>query len=158
METHILEIGTKSHQETFSWGKRLSTLLNRGDVVALYGALGSGKTVFAQGICAGLDVQDYVTSPSFTLIQEYEGRIPVYHFDFYRLESLEQVETLDIDGYMMAGGLCIIEWAEKGEPLLPHERFSVTLKRFEEKGKHLGDERLIRIEAPMGRSLSELQM
>ena len=83
MEREVLEIVSGSREETFGWGRRLADLLEVGDVVALYGELGSGKTVFAQGVCEGLEVREYVTSPSFTLIHEYEGRIRVFHFDFY---------------------------------------------------------------------------
>ena len=157
MERDVLEIVTTSHQETFQWGKQLSKILDKGDVVALYGELGSGKTVFIQGVCAGLDVKDYVTSPSFTLIQEYGGRIPVFHCDFYRLESPDQIEDLDIQGFIMAGGITIIEWAERGEALLPDKRISVTLERIKENGNLVVGQRLIRIMGPQGLGLSDLK-
>lgn len=158
MERDILEIVSTSHQETFKWGEQLANLLDKDDIVALVGELGSGKTVFTQGICAGLHVRDDVTSPSFTLVQEYEGRIPVFHFDFYRLETPLEVEDLDIDGYMMAGGICIIEWAERGEPLLPKDRISVTLDRIIKNGNLSVGNRMIRITGPKGRGLLDLRL
>ena len=98
-------------------------------MVALTGDMGSGKTVFVQGICAGLKVEEMVTSPSFTLIHEYHGVFPVYHFDFYRLNSTEEIESLDLEYYYQLRGICLIEWAERGDGLLPEARLSVTLIR-----------------------------
>ena len=143
-----LEIVSASHEETFDWGKRLAGILTNGDVIALYGELGSGKTVFTQGVCTGLGVEDYVTSPSFTLVQEYRGRLSVAHFDFYRLESAEDIEGLDIDGYLMADGVCIIEWAERGELFLPQSRISVYIDRMIEGGVISINERKIRLTGP----------
>lgn len=158
METDVLRVVSNDRDETYGWGKKLSGLLKIGDVIALYGELGTGKTVFAQGVCAGLDVYDYVTSPTFTLVQEYTGRMPVFHFDFYRVESLSEIEDLDIDGYMMAGGVCIVEWAEKGEALLPESRISVVLDRIAENGSVAVDKRSIRLTGPKGRGLSDLKL
>ena len=97
----------------------LGGLLKTGDVVALIGDLGSGKTCLIQGICAGLDVEDDVTSPTFTLINEYRGRIPVAHVDLYRLEDAESVLDLGYDEYIDGDGVCLIEWADKFPDLLP---------------------------------------
>jgi tRNA threonylcarbamoyladenosine biosynthesis protein TsaE len=157
MEWDRKNILSKSHQDTHEWGKRLAALLKSGDVIALFGDLGTGKTTFTQGVCAGLDVTQGVTSPSFTLIQEYEGRLPVFHFDFYRLESVAEIEDLDIDSYLMAGGVCIVEWAERGEPLLPEDRISVMFDRVSRNGDFSVHERTIRIVVPRGRGLMSLR-
>lgn len=110
---------TTSPAETQEFGRMLGGLLKTGDVVALIGDLGSGKTCLIQGICAGLDVEDDVTSPTFTLINEYRGRIPVAHVDLYRLEDAESVLDLGYDEYIDGDGVCLIEWADKFPDLLP---------------------------------------
>ena len=110
---------TASPAETQAFGRMLGGLLKTGDVVALIGELGSGKTCLIQGICAGLDVEDDVTSPTFTLINEYRGRIPVAHVDLYRLEDAESVLDLGYDEYIDGDGICLIEWADKFPDLLP---------------------------------------
>ena len=154
-EIHIVSNG---YEETLGIGRRLAGLLTGGDVVALYGELGSGKTVLAKGICVGLGISDDVTSPTFTLIQEYTGPLRVFHFDFYRIKSPGEVEDLDIDGYIMAGGVCIVEWAEKGDALLPEGHVSVTLDRIEENGSYSVNKRSIRLAGPQGRGLSDLKL
>ena len=156
MEINVLEIVSKSQEETFELGKRLGAYLKENDVVALYGELGSGKTVFAQGICSGLDVKDYVTSPSFVLVQEYQGRLKVFHFDFYRLHSPLEIENLDIDSYLQSDAVSIIEWPELGEAYLPEERISVTFNRLEEDGKVVIGKRLIRFAVPKRKDLPNL--
>ncbi len=94
------------------------------DVVCLTGSLGAGKTTLIQGIAEGIGVRDYVTSPTFIIINEYQGRIPFFHIDLYRLDNVDQIEDLGIEEYFTRGGACVIEWAEKlGElkPKLCHE-------------------------------------
>lgn len=144
-------IGSESREDTLKAGEAFSRRLVPGDVVALTGELGSGKTVFIQGVCAGLGVREPVTSPTFTLLQEYAGRFRVFHFDFYRLESVEAVAGLDLTAAFEAGGVCLIEWAERGGPLLPPDRFEVELGPVFEGGRPLPDSRRIRILAPAGR-------
>lgn len=151
-----MEIVSRSPEETFDWGRRLAGLLRKGDVVALYGELGSGKTVFVQGVCAGLGVEAYVTSPSFVLVQEYGGRVGVVHVDFYRLTSPEEVEGLGMDEYFDGERVCLIEWVERGEKLLPGERFSVRLEWVVEGGEVAVGKRLIRLDGPGDRGLSSL--
>ena len=157
MGRDAVEIVTHSSEETFRCGERLSGSLCGGDVVALYGELGSGKTVFTQGVCAGLDVVEVVTSPSFTLIQEYNGRMKVFHFDFYRLESEREVEDLDVYGYLDAGGVSIVEWAERGEALLPEDRISVHFDRVVENGCIAQDKRRLRFDGPQSKGLLGLK-
>jgi tRNA threonylcarbamoyladenosine biosynthesis protein TsaE len=151
MDAGMLEILTDSREKTHAVGRAMAGFLEAGDVVALTGGLGSGKTVFAQGICAGLDVEDFVTSPTFTLIQEYKGRMPVHHFDFYRLETSAEIADLDLPGYFQAGGVCLIEWAERGREFLPEGYFTVELGRVFENGRPVEESRRIRIIDPLGR-------
>ncbi len=131
MKNRIFHALSHSREETFSLGERLSIGLQANDVVALSGDLGSGKTVLIQGICHGLGVTDYVTSPTFTLIQEYSGKFPVYHFDFYRLDRIDQIENLGLDLYFESDGIALIEWAERGDPLLPRDAVHIQIDRDE---------------------------
>jgi tRNA threonylcarbamoyladenosine biosynthesis protein TsaE len=124
----VMSATTRSEAETVQMGAEFSRQLQQGDVVALYGELGSGKTQFVKGICQGLDVSEYVTSPTFTIINEYHGRLRVYHFDFYRIESLEEIYDLGFEEYLDNASICVIEWAEVAEKLLPPKRYEVVLK------------------------------
>ena len=126
---NLLEWVSNNWHETYRLGEKLAQFLHAGDVVALSGELGTGKTVMIKGICNGLHVKEPVTSPSFTLVQEYSGRIPVFHFDFYRLEIIHEIEKLDLDYYFQMDGVCLIEWGEKGEPLLPKETLFIRIDR-----------------------------
>ena len=104
-------------------------LLTGGDVVSLIGELGAGKTTLTQGIADGLGVSKecYVTSPTFTLINEYRGRVPVYHLDFYRVDSPSEVENLGLEEYFQGNGVAVVEWAEKIKTFLPKEYLMVVL-------------------------------
>ena len=155
MEWDIVETMTKSDTETFQLGTLLATLLKTGDVIALYGNLGSGKTVFAKGICVGLGVKGHVTSPSFTLIQEYHARLPVTHIDFYRLDSRAEIEDLGLD-YYFENGVSLIEWAERGEVFIPAKHFSIYFDRIMEDHRIAEFYRKIKISGPRGRGLREL--
>ncbi|MEW6378315.1 MAG: tRNA (adenosine(37)-N6)-threonylcarbamoyltransferase complex ATPase subunit type 1 TsaE [bacterium] len=128
-----LIIFTLSPQETHDLGKVLGELLgessSRGQLVALSGNLGAGKTCLVQGILRGLKVQDrYLTSPTFTLINEYGGTVPVYHFDVYRLASPQELEELGYEEYFFGQGVTLVEWAEKIEDLLPEDHLTVVLE------------------------------
>lgn len=124
---------TRSAAETGRLGERLARLLKPGEVIGLCGDLGSGKTCLAQGICRGLGVKDYVTSPTFILINEYPGRlggqeVMVYHFDLYRLRGVEELEALGAEEYFYGSGICLVEWAERAGGLLPARRWEVVLE------------------------------
>lgn len=113
---------TTSHSpaETFALGEKLASSLRAGDVLALDGDLGAGKTHFIKGIAAGLGHTGDVTSPTFTLVHEYTGgRLPLYHFDFYRLETDDDALRIGLDDYLASGGIVAIEWAGKFHALLP---------------------------------------
>ena len=136
----FLEIRLNNLEETEEFGIKLGKILKSGDIVCLNGDLGAGKTTLTKSICLGLGVEEYITSPTFTLINQYKGRVPVYHFDVYRLENVDELYDLGFDEYFYGNGVCIIEWAERIEKLLPRERLVLDIKR----GKDM-DERVINI-------------
>ncbi len=117
---------TQSEQETINLGSEFAkTKLKAGDVVALFGDLGSGKTRFVQGICKGFGITEHVASPSFTIVNEYNtGSLKIYHFDFYRVKSIDEIVDIGFDDYINADGICVIEWAERVTGLLG-SRFEV---------------------------------
>lgn len=122
-------------------GATFARRLQPGDVVALLGDLGSGKTCFTRGVCAGLGVREHVASPTFVLMNVYHGlSLTVYHFDFYRITTLRQVRDLGFEEFLIGSGVCIIEWAERAAELLPVNRFDVRFDLGENE-----NERLIRI-------------
>jgi tRNA threonylcarbamoyladenosine biosynthesis protein TsaE len=110
---------SKSAEESIELGKKIGTFLVANDVVALTGTLGAGKTTLIQGIAEGIGVKDYVTSPTFIIINEHQGRIPFFHVDLYRLNDVGEIEDLGIEEYFERGGACVIEWAEKLKELKP---------------------------------------
>ena len=121
------EIHTSSPRETELLGESIGRALEPGMVVALIGELGAGKTTLTKGIARGLEVPDLVHSPTFTLIHEHKGRLPVYHFDLYRLDTIEQIEDLGYEDYFYGSGVTIVEWAEKIESLLPEDHLEVSI-------------------------------
>jgi len=123
-----MDFVTHTEKETARLGEDLARRLGGGDVVACYGDLGSGKTRFIQGVCRGLGVKEHVASPTFTIVNEYEGRRErVIHFDFYRIRSSVEIVDLGFEEYLASGGICLIEWAEKAGDLLPEKRYEVHL-------------------------------
>ena len=120
---------THTEAETARLGEDLSLSLAAGDVVACYGDLGSGKTRFIQGVCRGLGVREHVASPTFTIVNEYAAlRGPVFHFDFYRIRTTAEILDIGFEEYLAGSGICLIEWAEKAEELLPPRRVEVRLE------------------------------
>jgi tRNA threonylcarbamoyladenosine biosynthesis protein TsaE len=117
---------TRSAAETRALGARLARGLRAGDVIALVGELGAGKTVFAQGVVEGLGGGEEAASPSFTLVNVYEAALPVYHLDFYRLAGEEDVESLGFRDYLGAGGVVLVEWADRCPDSLPGNRLEIT--------------------------------
>ena len=120
---------TNNPEETKCLGKKIGELLKQGNVVALIGNLGAGKTVIANGLCAGLGVKEgYITSPTYTIINQYDGRIPVYHIDLYRLNNSKELYNLGWDEYIYGYGACIIEWADKAREMLSEEYLMVKIE------------------------------
>jgi len=130
---------SKSPRETIRLGRALGSLLQAGDVVCLIGDLGSGKTCLAQGIAQGLEIDPSqgVTSPTFTLIHEFLGRLPLYHFDLYRLRGPEELWDLGPEEYFYGQGVTVIEWAEKARGIVPGERLDIELKRVGENEREI---------------------
>jgi tRNA threonylcarbamoyladenosine biosynthesis protein TsaE len=122
-----LEIISRNPEETQKIGGQLGKLALPGDNLLLVGDLGAGKTCLAQGIARGLNIKEYAASPSFVLIRELKGRLPLYHIDFYRLENLEEIAELGLDDYLYGHGVCLVEWAEKGLNLLPPEHLLIEI-------------------------------
>lgn len=128
-------IETHDPEETFEVGRTIGMNAKSGQIYTLTGDLGVGKTVFTQGVAAGLGITEPVNSPTFTIIQEYEdGRLPFYHFDVYRIGDLEEMEEIGYDDYFFGQGICLIEWAELIEEILPEKRIEVTIEKDLEKG------------------------
>ena len=128
-------IETYSAKETFDFGEKLALNAKSGDVFTLEGDLGCGKTVLSQGFAKGLDVKDNICSPTFTIIQEYySGRLPFYHFDVYRISDVEEMDEVGFDDYVYGDGVCLIEWANIIEEILPKNRIEVVIEKDLEKG------------------------
>ena len=123
-----LELITTSPEETQCIGHRLGELVEPGDVFLLVGELGAGKTCLTQGIARGLGIQDYASSPSFVIMRELYGRLPLYHIDLFRLERLEEISDLGLDDYLYGNGVSVIEWADRGLGLLPEEHLLIEIE------------------------------
>ena len=118
---NTFELISHNPAETHRLGARIGRLALPGDIFLLVGKLGAGKTCLTQGIARGLGIKEYTPSPSFVLIREFYGRLPLYHIDLYRLDHLEEIADLGLDDYLYGQGICVIEWAEKGLSLMPLE-------------------------------------
>lgn len=126
---------THCPQETFSIGQQLGREAASGQVYTLIGDLGVGKTVFTQGVAAGLGISGPVNSPTFTIMQIYEeGRLPFYHFDVYRIGDVEEMDEIGYEDYFYGDGVCLIEWADLIREILPQRYYRITIKKDLEKG------------------------
>ena len=128
-----MEFHTRCEAETEALGARLAAVLSPGAVVAYRGGLGMGKTAFTRGLARGLGYKGRVTSPTFTIVNEYEGgRLPLFHFDMYRLEGADALFDIGWEDYLDRGGVCAVEWSELAEEALPPETVFVTIARSPE--------------------------
>lgn len=128
-------IETTSWEETYDLGRKMGQEAKPGEVYTLVGDLGVGKTVFTQGVAAGLGITEPVNSPTFTIVQEYEqGRIPFYHFDVYRIGDVEEMDEIGFEDYVYGEGLTMIEWANLIQELLPMNRKDILIEKDLEKG------------------------
>jgi tRNA threonylcarbamoyladenosine biosynthesis protein TsaE len=143
---HTHRLSTHGPEETHALGERLGELLQAGDVVTLSGELGAGKTALAQGIGAGLGVTEPVSSPTFALVHEYRGRVPVWHLDTYRVRTLDELIDLSWQDVLNGGGVVLVEWPERIAAGLPAERLEILLAYGE------GDTREITLTALGGRA------
>lgn len=122
-----MNINTHSPEETQELGKRIGEIALAGDVFLLSGNLGAGKTCFTQGLAWGLGIEGYAMSPTFVIVRELYGRLPLYHIDLYRLDRIEETTDLGLDDYIYGQGVCVIEWAEKALNILPEEHLLIEI-------------------------------
>ena len=128
-------IETRSPEETFALGEKLGREAKPGQIYTLNGDLGTGKTVFTQGFAAGLGITEPVNSPTFTILQVYEeGRMPFYHFDVYRIGDVEEMDEIGYEDYFYGDGVCLIEWANLIEEILPEHYTEIKIEKDLEKG------------------------
>jgi len=123
-------IETRNPEETYALGRSIGQQAKTGQIYTLTGDLGVGKTVFSQGLAKGLGIEDVISSPTFTIIQIYEeGRIPLYHFDVYRIGDIEEMEEIGYEDYFFGKGVCLIEWAEVIAELIPEEVIEIIIEK-----------------------------
>lgn len=124
-----------SGEETFKLGEKIGKEAKPGAVYALLGDLGVGKTVFTQGVAAGLGIKEPICSPTFTIVQVYEnGRLPFYHFDVYRIGDVEEMDEIGYEDYFYGEGICFVEWANLVEEIMPPETVTIRIEKDLEKG------------------------
>ncbi|HEX79364.1 MAG TPA: tRNA (adenosine(37)-N6)-threonylcarbamoyltransferase complex ATPase subunit type 1 TsaE [Dehalococcoidia bacterium] len=143
------ELISHSPDDTIKIGTRIGGLAASGDIFLLTGSLGTGKTCLTQGIARGLGIEEYTQSPSFVLVRQLYGRLPLYHIDLYRLDNIGEVADLGLDDYLYGEGVCVVEWAEKGLKLLPQEHMTIEIS-------YLGDTERSLILKPGSRRYQEL--
>ena len=124
---NTLKFITHSVEQTQKVGISIGKLAEPGDLFLLIGDLGAGKTCLTQGIAYGLDIQEYTLSPSFVIMRELHGRMPLYHMDFYRLENIAEISDLGLDDYLFGKGVCVIEWANRGLTVLPEDHLLIGI-------------------------------
>ena len=125
----MMKFRTDSADDTAELGRKLGSMLQRGDNVCLIGDLGSGKTAFTGGLAKGLGISGYITSPTFTIVKEYEGRLPLYHFDVYRISDVDEMLDTGYYEYIDGDGVTVIEWADLIKEILPSERIEVHIEK-----------------------------
>ena len=135
-----MTICSECERDTVLAGEGLGKKLRPGDVVAFYGDLGAGKTAFIRGVAKGLGIEARVSSPTFTIVNEYMGPVPLFHFDMYRLRSSDELFEIGWEDYLERGGVCCVEWSERVEDMFPENTVRVKIEKTGESG------RLIRIE------------
>ncbi|MEK6645343.1 MAG: tRNA (adenosine(37)-N6)-threonylcarbamoyltransferase complex ATPase subunit type 1 TsaE [Candidatus Firestonebacteria bacterium] len=119
---------SKSPSETFKIGYKIGKSLNKPQVLALIGELGAGKTCIIKGIAKGFGVKEIITSPTFIIMKVYNGRLPLYHFDLYRIKNINELFNIGYEEYFYSDGICVVEWADKAENLLPDNTIIIKLK------------------------------
>jgi tRNA threonylcarbamoyladenosine biosynthesis protein TsaE len=132
-----MKLISHSPEETQRLGKELGQLAQAGDVILLVGNLGAGKTCLTQGIAWGLDIDGYARSPSFVVVNEYKGRLPMYHIDLYRLDNIAEIADLGLDDYLYGHGLCVVEWADKALDLMPPQNLLIKIDLLDENERKL---------------------
>lgn len=131
---------TQSQEETFSLGVELGKKAKPGEIFALIGNLGTGKTILAKGIAKGLGIDEEITSPTFTLLEVYESDIPLYHFDLYRISDNTELENLFFEEYWFGNGVSVIEWADRAMKRLPKDIYIITLEYIDKNRRRIAIE------------------
>lgn len=134
---------SSSPEDTEKIGQCLGSVAKKGYIICLVGDLGVGKTEFVKGLAKGLEVEDYITSPTFTIVNEYMGRLPLYHFDVYRIDHVDEMYEIGYEEYFFGEGVTVIEWADLISEIIPEENITVTITKDLEMGE---DYRNIKIE------------
>lgn len=124
-----MEYISKNYEETQKIASDFAKTLKSGDVICMYGDLGAGKTAFVQGLAKGLQIHEPITSPTFTIVNEYEGSLPLYHFDVYRTADSDEMYEIGYEEYIDGDGVSVIEWAELISDILPDDRYEVTVSK-----------------------------
>ena len=127
-----MEFVVTTVEETYKIGELIGALVNSGDIICLIGDLGTGKTHLTKGIAKGLGIEDHVTSPTFTIVNEYTGRLKLYHFDVYRVNDPDEIEAIGFDEYIFSDAVSIIEWANYIEELIPPNNLTITIEKLPE--------------------------
>lgn len=128
-------IETHNSNETYNLGYEMGSKIEPGQIICLLGDLGVGKTVFTQGFAKGLGIQEPICSPTFTIVQEYhEGRLPFYHFDVYRIGDVSEMDEIGYEEYFFSNGVCLVEWGNLIQELMPKETITVSIEKSLEKG------------------------
>lgn len=123
-----------NEEDTLSLAKKIGETAQKGDLFCLIGDLGVGKTIFSKGFALGLEIQDHITSPTFTIVHEYEGRLPLYHFDVYRISDEEEMHEIGYEEYFYGKGVCLVEWANIIPDIIPSSAKYITIQKDLEKG------------------------
>jgi tRNA threonylcarbamoyladenosine biosynthesis protein TsaE len=122
-----MKVITRDEEETYKLGVLIGSIIIPGTILSLNGDLGAGKTHFTKGLAEGLEVKDYITSPSFTILNEYEGRLTLYHFDVYRIEDISEMYEIGFEDYINGEGVCVIEWGDLVEDMLPGDTVNIRI-------------------------------
>jgi len=127
----VIKLRSKCEQDSIDIGRKIGSVLEKGNIICLDGQLGAGKTLMSKALAVSLGVDEYVTSPSYTIINEYSGDLPVYHFDVYRIDDIDEMYELGYEDYFYGEGVCIIEWASMILDLLPDDCLFVRIENTE---------------------------
>lgn len=123
-----------TEQETFDIAYDIASKAKPGEVYCLIGDLGVGKTIFSKGFAKGIEIEEHITSPTFTIVQEYEGKMPLYHFDIYRIEDMDELELIGYEDYFFGNGVCLVEWANNVPEAIPQDAKWIYIEKDLEKG------------------------
>lgn len=127
----MIKITCKTENETNDLGRKIASILEAGDFICLDGSLGTGKTFLSKSIARSLGVDEYITSPSYTIINEYNGKFPIYHFDVYRIDDIDEMYEIGYEEYFFSDGVCLVEWANMIEDLLPDDYYQINISMCE---------------------------